>query len=78
VFSTSYWSNLFQAGQVHGNTVIVDLSSEFATGGGSTSMIQRVEELKRAIHKFNTNYELKIAVNGRVLKYLGGEGLELE
>lgn len=63
---------------IHGNTVIVDLSSEFATGGGSTSIIQRVEELKRVIQKFNPSYQLKIAVNGKILQYLGGEGLELE
>jgi Sporulation and spore germination len=63
---------------IHGNTVIVDLSSEFATGGGSTSMIQRVEELKRLIQKFNKNYKLKISVNGKRVQYLGGEGLEIE
>lgn len=63
---------------IQGNIVFVDLSEEFTSGGGSTSMIQRVEELERKIHQFNEKYKLKILINGKRLPYLGGEGLEME
>jgi hypothetical protein len=62
---------------VSNNTVLVNLSEEFASGGGSTSMIERVEELKATIKSIDSHYKLKIAINGQPIPYLGGEGLEL-
>lgn len=62
---------------VYNNTVTVNLSEEFASGGGSTSMIQRVEELKKTVAAFGKNYKLKISIHGKPIQYLGGEGLEL-
>jgi hypothetical protein len=61
-----------------GNTVTVNLSKNFNTGGGSTSMIGRVAELQKVIHTINPNYRLKIAIEGKPIPYVGGEGLELE
>lgn len=62
---------------VKNNTVTVDLSEEFATGGGSTSIIGRVEELKKTVTQVNMDYQVKIAINGKLVEYLGGEGLEV-
>jgi spore germination protein GerM len=65
--------------QVKGNTVFVDLSREFTSGGGSTSMLQRVSELKSTIHSVAGNDRtIKIAIEGKPLHVLGGEGLELD
>lgn len=61
-----------------GNTVTVNLSKNFNTGGGSTSMIGRVAELQKVVHTINPNYRLKIAIEGKPIPYVGGEGLELE
>lgn len=55
----------------------VDLSRQFATGGGSTSMTQRLEELKRTVKAVDSKHPVKIAVEGKPLETLGGEGLEV-
>lgn len=62
---------------VQDETVTVNLSDEFASGGGSTSMIERVNELKNTVTGVNRNYQVKIAINGKLVEYLGGEGLEV-
>ncbi len=61
-----------------GNTVTVNLSKNFNTGGGATSMIGRVEELQKVVQGINPSYRLKIAIEGKPIPYVGGEGLELE
>lgn len=62
---------------VQNNVVTVNLSDGFVSGGGSTSMIGRVEELKKAVTHIDKNYQVKIAINGKLVDYLGGEGLEV-
>jgi spore germination protein GerM len=57
--------------------VQVNLSSQFSTGGGSTSITQRFEELKRTIKAVDTKHEVGILVEGKPLETLGGEGLEV-
>jgi hypothetical protein len=64
--------------QENGNTVQVNLSHEFTSGGGSTSMIQRVNELENTIHSVVGNRTVKIAIEGKPLHVLGGEGLEID
>ncbi|WP_303673743.1 GerMN domain-containing protein [Vampirovibrio chlorellavorus] len=61
-----------------GNTVTVNLSKTFNTGGGATSMIGRVTELQKVVQSVNPGYRLKIAIEGKPVPYVGGEGLELE
>lgn len=61
-----------------GNTITVNLSQAFNTGGGATSMLGRVAELRQTVKRINPNYRLKIAIEGKPVPYLGGEGLELE
>jgi spore germination protein GerM len=65
--------------QVKDNTVIVNLSREFTSGGGSTSMLQRVNELEQTVHTVaGGNRTIHIAIEGKPLHVLGGEGLELD
>lgn len=60
------------------NTVTVDLSEEFASGGGSTSMLERVNELRHTVNSVTGHStDLSIAINGKQMPVLGGEGLEV-
>lgn len=61
-----------------GRAVRVNLSSEFASGGGSASMIGRLEELKRTLAGLRINGPVYVDVDGHQLEVLGGEGLEVE
>jgi spore germination protein GerM len=57
--------------------VIVDLSRQFEAGGGSNSMVQRLEELKRTTYSVDSQHQLEVLVEGKPLETLGGEGLEV-
>lgn len=58
--------------------VYVDLSEEFATGGGSASMINRVNQVVYTATSLNPNAQVYISVAGQKLddnNPLAGEGL---
>ena len=58
--------------------VYVDLSEEFATGGGSASMINRVNQVVYTATSLNPNADVYISVAGQKLddnNPLAGEGL---
>jgi spore germination protein GerM len=55
----------------------INLSQPFTSGGGSTSMTQRLEELKRTVKAVDAKREVTILVEGKPLELLGGEGLEV-
>lgn len=58
--------------------VHVNLSEDFTTGGGSSSMMGRVGQVVYTATSLNPNTKVYIEVNGKQLDVLGGEGLELE
>lgn len=60
-----------------GDRVIVDLSKQFEAGGGSNSMVQRLEELKKTSYSVDSQHQLEVFVEGKPLETLGGEGLEV-
>jgi spore germination protein GerM len=64
--------------QVKQDGVYVDLSREFATGGGSASMINRVTQVVYTATSLNPNAQVYISIEGQKLddeNPLAGEGL---
>lgn len=56
--------------------VQINLSSEFAQGGGSTAMTQRVAQVRETAYSVDSR-SATILVDGQELTTLGGEGLEV-
>jgi spore germination protein GerM len=59
-------------------SVTINLSRQFETGGGSNSMTQRFEELKQTVFSVDSTHKINLTVEGKPLDILGGEGLEVQ
>ena len=59
------------------NRVIIDLSKEFSSGGGSLSMHTRLEQIIFTALDAEKQKPVYLKINGREIKYLGGEGVEV-
>ncbi len=64
--------------KVKNNEVHVNLSEEFTSGGGSTSMMGRVGQVVYTATTLNPQAKVYIDVNSKQLDVLGGEGVELD
>jgi germination protein M len=62
---------------VENGVATVDLSSEFASGGGSLSMLARVAQVVYTLTQFPTVDQVSFKIQGVPVDVLGGEGLML-
>ncbi len=56
----------------------VDLSREFATGGGSFSMRMRLAQVVFTLTQFATVEEVRLYLDGKAVPVLGGEGVPVD
>jgi hypothetical protein len=62
---------------IDGTTARVDLSAQFAAGGGSLSMQARVAQVVYTLTRFPTIRAVDVMLDGALVEALGGEGLML-
>jgi spore germination protein GerM len=53
----------------------IDLSKDFESGGGSSSMVQRVHEIAKTVASVPQKKPVYLKVEGKQLDVLGGEGV---
>ncbi|BAY65275.1 hypothetical protein NIES22_53780 [Calothrix brevissima NIES-22] len=63
---------------VNNDEIRVNLSEEFTSGGGSSSMVGRVGQVVYTATTVKPNAKVYIDVNGKKLDVLGGEGVVLD
>jgi hypothetical protein len=58
-------------------TALIDVSNEFATGGGSLSMMGRVAEVVYTATSFSEVERVTIRIGGVLVEQIGGEGIDV-
>ena len=59
------------------NTIMIDLSSEFQSGGGAESTYMRVKQLIKTAN-INSSTPTYLYINGRQTNVIGGEGIMIK
>jgi len=62
---------------VKDKNIRLNLSKEFASGGGSASMTGRVVQILYTATSLSPDANLFLSIEGKPLTYLGGEGVEI-
>ena len=57
--------------------ILVDLSSQFLTGGGSATMQLRYLQIYKSLKTIAPHKDIYLLVDGKSIKAIGGEGLEV-
>lgn len=57
--------------------ILIDISSQFVTGGGSAAMQLRYLQIYKTLRKIAPQKKLYLYVDGKPIKTIGGEGLEV-
>lgn len=64
--------------RTEGNDVFLDFSADFASGGGSASVLGRIVQVLYTATSQNPEARVWISINGEALEVLSGEGLMLD
>lgn len=59
------------------NSILIDLSSDFETGGGAESTYMRVKQIIKTANA-NTDIPTYLYINGRQANVIGGEGIMIK
>ena len=57
------------------NKIIIDLSSDFQNGGGTDSIYSRMMQLIKTSLANSGNKKIYLHLNGKEIKFIGGEGI---
>lgn len=63
---------------IRGNVAIIDLTTDYDSGGGSLSMFNRIAQVVYTATQFKTVAAVEFRMEGKKLEVLGGEGVELD
>ncbi len=58
--------------------IIVNLSSEFAEGGGTQTIMARINQLSKTVKAQKKDLPVYLYINGKIVEYIGGDGVYLE
>lgn len=58
--------------------IIIDLSSNFGNGGGSNSVINRINQLTHTVKLYEPHKNVYLYINGKEVEYLGGDGVYIK
>lgn len=58
--------------------IIVNLSSEFAEGGGTQTVMARIAQLSKTVKAQKKDLPVYLYINGKIVEYIGGDGVYLE
>lgn len=67
-----------QTGNPNQKAYRINLNEAFTSGGGSYSMQKRLEELTQTVASLKLEAPVYLDIEGKELRLLGGEGLEVE
>lgn len=59
------------------NTIIINLSKEFESGGGTDSMETRLKQLTYTARDASAGRKVFLELNGKKVNYIGGEGINV-
>ncbi len=58
--------------------IIVNLSSDFAEGGGTQTIMARISQLSKTVKAEKKDLPVYLYINGKIVEYIGGDGVYLE
>ncbi len=70
-------TKLYWVKEKDGN-LIVNLSSGFAQGGGTTSVMARIDQLVRTVKIYSPDAPVYLYIEGKKAEYIGGDGVFLK
>ena len=58
--------------------IIINFNSKFVRGGGTTTIINRIKQLKKTVDDQSGRKPIYLQVEGKQVEYIGGDGVYLE